>query len=101
MLDNKIFNLFYKILNYFQARILNLEADNERLKMQQNVTEYKKQDEKILESLRNEVDHARKDVEKIEKEFAVVAEERDKTKLELEDMKRMYAALEKRMKAGK
>lgn len=78
-----------------------MEAENERLKLQQNVTEYKKQDEKIVESLKNEVDQARKDVEKIEKEFSVVAEERDRTKLELEDLKKMYAALEKRMKAGK
>ncbi|KAK0176160.1 hypothetical protein PV328_000325 [Microctonus aethiopoides] len=83
-----------------QARILNLESEAERLKMQQNVQEYKKQDEKLAESLKKEAEQARKDAEKLEKDFATVAEERDKTRLELDEMKRMYAALEKRMKAG-
>lgn len=68
--------------------------------MQQNVQEYKKQDEKLAESLKKEAEQARKDAEKLEKDFATVAEERDKTRLELDEMKRMYAALEKRMKAG-
>ncbi|KAK0167332.1 hypothetical protein PV327_004743 [Microctonus hyperodae] len=83
-----------------QARILNLESEAERLKMQQNVQEYKKQDEKLAESLKKEAEQARKDAEKLEKDFATVAEERDRTRLELDEMKRMYAALEKRMKAG-
>ncbi|XP_015117864.1 glutamic acid-rich protein isoform X2 [Diachasma alloeum] len=83
-----------------QARVLNLEAELERAKLQQNVVEHKKQDEKIQESLKKEAEAARKDVEKLEKDFAVVAEERDKTKIELEEMKRMYANLERRMKAG-
>ncbi|KAL6259140.1 hypothetical protein P5V15_009062 [Pogonomyrmex californicus] len=83
-----------------QARILNLEAEVERIKLQKNAQESKQQDEKLTESLRREVQQARKDAEKAEKEFAVAAEERDKARSELEEMKRMYAALEKRMKAG-
>lgn len=78
-----------------------MEAELERVKLQQNVVEHKKQDEKIQESLKKEAENARKDIWKLEKDFAVVAEERDKTKLELEEMKRMYAKLERRMKAGK
>lgn len=80
---------------------MNLEAENERVKIQQNVQEHKKQDEKLTESLKKEAEQARKDAEKLEEEFATVAEERDKAKLELDEMKRMYAALERRMKAGK
>lgn len=53
-----------------------------------------------MESFRQEVQQARKDVEKAEKEFTIVAGERDKARNELEEMKRMYAALERRMKAG-
>ncbi|XP_011645334.1 DNA ligase 1-like [Pogonomyrmex barbatus] len=83
-----------------QARILNLEAEVERIKLQKNAQESKQQDEKLTESLRREIQQARKDAEKAEKEFAVAAEERDKARSELEEMKRMYAALEKRMKAG-
>ncbi|XP_011158737.1 DNA ligase 1 isoform X2 [Solenopsis invicta] len=83
-----------------QARVLNLETEVERLKLQKNTQESKQQDEKLTESLRKEVQQARKDAEKAEKEFATAAEERDKMKNELEEMKRMYAALEKRMKAG-
>ncbi|XP_070168991.1 glutamic acid-rich protein isoform X2 [Polyergus mexicanus] len=83
-----------------QARILNLEAQAEHLKLQKNAQESKQQDEKLAESLRHEVQQARKDVEKAEKEYASAAEERDKARNELEEMKRVYAALEKRMKAG-
>ncbi|XP_050457802.1 DNA ligase 1-like [Cataglyphis hispanica] len=83
-----------------QARILNLEAEVEHLKLQKNAQESKQQDEKLAESLRQEVQAARKDAEKAEKEYAIAAEERDKARNELEEMKRMYAALEKRMKAG-
>ncbi|KAM0725099.1 Actobindin-B/C [Formica fusca] len=83
-----------------QARILNLEAEVEHLKLQKNAQESKQQDEKLAESLRQEVQQARKDAEKTEKEYASAAEERDKARDELEEMKRMYAALEKRMKAG-
>lgn len=83
-----------------QARILNLEAEMEHLKLQKNAQENKQQDEKLAESLRQEVQQARKDAEKAEKEYANAAEEKDKARNELEEMKRMYAALEKRMKAG-
>ncbi|KAK2581928.1 hypothetical protein KPH14_002381 [Odynerus spinipes] len=83
-----------------QARILNLETEVERSKSQKNVQEYKQQDEKLTESLRDEARQARKDAERLEKEFASAAEERDKYKNELEEMRRMYANLEKRMKAG-
>ncbi|XP_029160885.1 trichohyalin-like isoform X2 [Nylanderia fulva] len=83
-----------------QARLLNLEAEVEHVKLQKNAQENKQQDEKLAESLREEVQQARKDAEKAEKEYATAAEERDKAKNELEEMKRMYAALEKRMKAG-
>lgn len=83
-----------------QARILNLEAEVERVKLQNNTQENKQQDVKLMESLRQEVQQARKDAEKAEKEFTTAAEERDKARNELEEMKRMYAALEKRMKAG-
>ncbi|XP_043502609.1 trichohyalin-like [Polistes fuscatus] len=83
-----------------QARILNLEAEVERTRSQRNVQEYKQQDEKLTESLREEAHRARKDAERLEKEYASTAEERDKYKNELEEMKRMYANLEKRMKAG-
>ncbi|XP_070518238.1 calponin homology domain-containing protein DDB_G0272472 isoform X2 [Cardiocondyla obscurior] len=82
-----------------QARILNLEAEVERVKLQNNTQENKQQDEKLTESLRREVQQAKKDAEKAEKEFAFVTEERDKARNELEEMKRMYAALERRMKA--
>ncbi|KAI4477484.1 hypothetical protein M0804_012601 [Polistes exclamans] len=83
-----------------QARILNLEAEVERTRSQRNVQEYKQQDEKLTESLREEAHRARKDAERLEKEYASTAEERDKYKNELEEIKRMYANLEKRMKAG-
>ncbi|XP_015183992.1 PREDICTED: DNA ligase 1-like [Polistes dominula] len=83
-----------------QARILNLEAEVERTRSQRNVQEYKQQDEKLTESLKEEAHRARKDAERLEKEYASTAEERDKYKNELEEMKRMYANLEKRMKAG-
>lgn len=83
-----------------QARILNLEAEVERVKPQKNAEESKQQDEKLTESLKQEVQQAKKDAEKAEKESAIAAEERDKAKNELEEMRRMYAALEKRMKAG-
>ncbi|XP_046740171.1 DNA ligase 1-like isoform X2 [Diprion similis] len=83
-----------------QARILNLEVELEREKSQKTVQEYKKQDEKLAESLKREVEQARKEAERMEKNFAAVAEEKDKVKNELEEMKRMYAALERRMKAG-
>lgn len=72
----------------------------EHLKLQKNAQESKQQDEKLAESLRQEVQEARKDAEKAEKEYAIAAEERDKARNELEEMKRMYAALEKRMNAG-
>ncbi|XP_078049504.1 uncharacterized protein LOC144476439 [Augochlora pura] len=83
-----------------QARILNLEAEVDRERSTKNVQEHRKQDEKLTESLKREAQQARKDAEKFEREFIAVAEERDKTKNELEEMKRMYAALERRMKAG-
>ncbi|XP_015512527.2 DNA ligase 1 isoform X1 [Neodiprion lecontei] len=83
-----------------QARILNLEVELEREKSQKTVQEYKKQDEKLAEALKQEVDQARKEAERMEKNFAAVAEEKDKMKNELEEMKRMYAALERRMKAA-
>ncbi|XP_011880243.1 PREDICTED: DNA ligase 1 [Vollenhovia emeryi] len=83
-----------------QARILNLEAEAEHMKSQKNAQESKQQDEKLTESLKQEVQRARKDAEKAEKEFATAAAEKDKIKNELEEMKRMYAMLEKRMKAG-
>lgn len=85
---------------YAQARILNLETEVESMKLQKNAQESKQQDEKLTESLRQEVQQARRDTEKVEKEYALAAEERDKAKNELEEMKKMYAALEKRMKAG-
>jgi len=84
-----------------QARILNLEAEVERIKLQKNTNqENKQQDEKLTESLRQEVQQARKDAEKAEKESVIAVGERDKARNELEEMRRMYAALEKRMKAG-
>lgn len=83
-----------------QARILNLEAEVEHMKLQKNAQENKQQDEKLTQSLRQEVQQARKDAEKAEREFVTAAEKRDKAKNELEEMKRMYAALEKHMKAG-
>ncbi|XP_043801417.1 glutamic acid-rich protein-like isoform X2 [Apis laboriosa] len=83
-----------------QARILNLEAEFEHEKSQKSVQEQRKYDEKITESLKKETQQARKDAEKFEREYINVSEERDKLKNELEEMKRMYAALEKRMKAG-
>ncbi|XP_035733352.1 golgin subfamily A member 6-like protein 22 [Vespa mandarinia] len=83
-----------------QARILNLEAEVERTRSQKNVQEYKQQEEKLTESLKEEARAARKDVERLEKEYANTAEERDKYKNELEEMKRIYNNLEKRMKAG-
>ncbi|KAG7206878.1 hypothetical protein KM043_000778 [Ampulex compressa] len=83
-----------------QARILNLETECERAKSQQNVQQYRQEDEKLTESLRQEASQARKDAERLEREYAMAAEERDKAQGELEEMKRMYAALERRMKAG-
>lgn len=70
------------------------------MKSQKSVQETKQQDQKLTESLRHEAQQAKKDAEKAEKDYAVAAEERDKAKNELEEMKRMYATLEKRMKAG-
>ncbi|XP_043483768.1 DNA ligase 1-like isoform X2 [Leptopilina heterotoma] len=93
---SKLQSLQFKL----QARILNLEAELEHQKSQKSIQEYKRQDSKLSESIKKEAEEARKDAERLEKEYASVSEERDKTKNELEDMKRMYAALERRMKAG-
>ncbi|CAL7936775.1 unnamed protein product [Xylocopa violacea] len=82
-----------------QARILNLEAEVEREKSQKSVQEQRKYDEKITESLKKEAQQARQEAAKFEKEYMTVSEERDKMKSELEEMRRMYAALERRMKA--
>lgn len=79
---------------------MNLEAEVQREKSQKNVQEHKKYDEKLTDSLKREAQQARKDAEKFEKEYMTVAEERDKMKGELEEMRRMYGALERRMKAG-
>lgn len=79
---------------------MNLESEVERLKSQKSVEETERHDEKLTESLRQEAQQARRDAEKAEKEYTVAAEERDKTRFELEEMRRMYAALERRMKAG-
>ncbi|XP_076176960.1 uncharacterized protein LOC143151559 isoform X2 [Ptiloglossa arizonensis] len=83
-----------------QARILNLEAEVDREKSKKDVQNRAKHDEKLTESLKETALQARKDAERLEKEYITVAEERDKMKNELEEMKRMYAALERRMKAG-
>lgn len=88
------------VARYAQARILYLEAEAEHMKVQKNAQESKQQDERLTESLRQEVQQVRRDAERAEKEYAAAAEERDKTRNELEEMKKMYAALEKRMKAG-
>ncbi|XP_076676665.1 uncharacterized protein LOC143373360 isoform X1 [Andrena cerasifolii] len=82
-----------------QARILNLESEVERGKSQKSVQEHKKYDEKLTESLKREAQQARKDAEKYEKDYMTAADERDKMKNELEEMRRMYATLERRMKA--
>ncbi|XP_012288033.1 trichohyalin isoform X2 [Orussus abietinus] len=83
-----------------QARILNLEVELERERSQKNVQEVKKQDVKVAQSLRAEAEQARRDAERLETDYASAADERDRAKNELEEMKRMYAALERRMKAG-
>ncbi|XP_017762545.1 PREDICTED: glutamic acid-rich protein isoform X2 [Eufriesea mexicana] len=83
-----------------QARILNLEAEVQHEKSQKSVQEQKKYDEKITESLKKDAQQARKEAEKFEKEYIHISEERDKLKNELEEMRRMYATLERRMKAG-
>ena len=83
-----------------QARILNLEAEVDRERSKKSVQEHKKYDEALTTSLKQEIQQARKDAEKFEKEYITVAEERDKFKNELEEMRRMYATLERRMKAG-
>jgi len=70
------------------------------MKLQKNAQESKQHDERLTESLRQEAQQARKDAEKAEREYAIAAEEKDRTKNELEEMKKMYAALERRMKAG-
>ncbi|XP_017762544.1 PREDICTED: glutamic acid-rich protein isoform X1 [Eufriesea mexicana] len=82
-----------------QARILNLEAEVQHEKSQKSVQEQKKYDEKITESLKKDAQQARKEAEKFEKEYIHISEERDKLKNELEEMRRMYATLERRMKA--
>ncbi|XP_017790610.1 PREDICTED: trichohyalin isoform X3 [Habropoda laboriosa] len=82
-----------------QARILNLETEVQREKSQKNVQEQRKSDEKLTESLKKEAQQARQDAEKYEKEYMSMSEERDKLKNELEEMKRMYSTLERRMKA--
>lgn len=79
---------------------MNLEAEAEHAKSQRSVQEQRKYDEKVTESLKKETQQARKDAEKFEKEYMTVSEEKDQLKNELEEMKRMYAALERRMKAG-
>ncbi|XP_015435061.1 PREDICTED: trichohyalin-like isoform X2 [Dufourea novaeangliae] len=83
-----------------QARILNLEAEVGREKSIKNVQEHRRHDEKLTESLKKEAQQARHDAERFEKEYITVAEERDKLKNEMEEMRRMYATLERRMKAG-
>ncbi|XP_060818330.1 glutamic acid-rich protein-like isoform X2 [Bombus pascuorum] len=83
-----------------QARILNLEAEVDHAKSQKSVQEQRKYDEQITESLRKNAQQAREEAEKFEREYVIVSDERNKLKSELEEMKRMYAALERRMKAG-
>ncbi|XP_050479558.1 glutamic acid-rich protein-like isoform X1 [Bombus huntii] len=82
-----------------QARILNLEAEVDHAKSQKSVQEQRKYDEQITESLKKDAQQAREDAEKFEKEYAIVSGERDKLKNDLEEIRRMYAALERRMKA--
>lgn len=79
---------------------MNLEAEVEHAKSQKTVQEQRKYDEKLTESLKKEAQQARQEAEKFEKEYITVSEEKDRLKNELEEMKRMYAALERRMKAG-
>ncbi|XP_014227938.1 microfibrillar-associated protein 1-like [Trichogramma pretiosum] len=85
-----------------QARILNLEVELERERTAEKSTgnQVSEHDEKLKDALKKEAELARKEVERIEQDFAVVAEARDKALSELEEMKRAYASLEKRMKAG-
>ena len=72
----------------------------EREYSQKSQQEGKQPDQKLSESLKKEAEQARKHAERLEKDFATAADERDKAKTELEEMTRMYAILEKRMKAG-
>ncbi|CAD1479816.1 unnamed protein product, partial [Heterotrigona itama] len=82
-----------------QSKILNLEAEVEHAKSQKSVQEQRKYDERLTESFKKEAQQARQDAEKFETEYITVSEEKDRLKNELEEMKRMYAALERRMKA--
>lgn len=93
-----------EFVNYeyvFQARILNLEAEVEREKSQKNVQEHKQQDNKVAQSLQKEAERSKKETERLENECSKIANERNKALNELEEMKKTYAALERRMKAGK
>jgi len=72
---------------------LNLEAEVEHIILQKNTQESKQQDEKLTECLKQEVQQARKDAERAEKEYANVAEERDRVRNELEEMKKINQQL--------
>lgn len=80
---------------------MNLEAEVERAKSKKGVHEQKNYDEKLADCLKQEAEQARMDAEKFEREYIATSEDRDKIKNELEEMRRMYAALERRMKAGR
>jgi predicted nucleic acid-binding Zn-ribbon protein len=83
-----------------QARILNLEVELEHERSQKSVQQYKVQDQKLTDSLKREIEQARRDAERLENDIANVSEEKDKVKNELKEVKKLYANLEKRMNAG-
>lgn len=82
------------------ARIQNLEAELEKekntVKTAGSATS-NQADDKLIKSLKSEVEEARKTSEEVEKKFKATADQLDTTKNELEDAKKQNQLLEKKL----
>lgn len=88
------------VCNYLQAKILNLEVDLNQERQQKHTQSSKHEVDEITESFKNEVQISRNEAKRLEKEISNIITEKEKLMNELEDMKKQYSNLEKRMKAG-
>lgn len=82
------------------ARIQNLEAELEKEKQREKVTETGKTpdaNEKLIQSLKKEAEQARKTSEDVEKKFIDITEQFDNTKFQLEESKKQNQILERKL----
>nr|CAI5859421.1 unnamed protein product [Callosobruchus analis] len=82
------------------ARIQNLEAELEKeksMRSDKNGKASSTADDKVIQSLKKEVEEARKTTKDLEKKYSAVAEELDSSKSLAEDLRRQNSALEKKL----